>query len=392
MSKIFEYVPSAYNISKIYVPIPNTAAADFSFTRNSVATRINENGLIEEMAENVPRIDYSGGGCLVLFLEDSAENLIEYSDDISQWDANNGSSVSLSSVYSPSGTQDVYKIQFSTQLNSRVEERIFSVPNGDYVFSFYAKADTVKTIRAKNQFQSQSSNYNDINLTTEWQRFEIIGTQTIDGVSAFPQFVSQDGVADSFYVWGAQFEQGSVATSYIPTNGTPVTRAAETNVKTGDISDIIDSTKGVFEVDLSLFSNKNNKYIEISDNDNLYRLGIIFVNENDNLITIQTKVNGNAYSFGANMNPFVMSNIKVSFTEASLGLKINSVLVKNYKDFEGFGENKFSKISYSQSNGSNPFRGTSKGVAIKPIESFDSTLKTLSEVKSALTPNYTIHE
>ena len=64
-------VPSAdasTGVGKLYSTIPNIttsdpgwpeSSGDFTFARNSVATRINSAGLIETMAVNVPRLDYS---------------------------------------------------------------------------------------------------------------------------------------------------------------------------------------------------------------------------------------------------------------------------------------------------------------------------------------------
>ncbi len=68
MSKIFAYIPSAYSIGKTYTAIPNDGTADFNFTRPATATRTNPNGDNEVMAIDVPRIDYSDGGCPTLLL------------------------------------------------------------------------------------------------------------------------------------------------------------------------------------------------------------------------------------------------------------------------------------------------------------------------------------
>jgi hypothetical protein len=50
------------------------------------------------------------------------------------------------------------------------------------------------------------------------------------------------------YVWGAQLEVGSYATSYIPTTSASVTRNADVISKTG-ISSLIGQTEGVFFLD-----------------------------------------------------------------------------------------------------------------------------------------------
>jgi hypothetical protein len=71
----------------------------------------------------------------------------------------------------------------------------------------------------------------------------------IDSLSAGRNSTFTGSVGDYFYLWGMQVEQGSYATSYIPTNGTSVTRVADASFKTG-ISDLIGQTEGTlfFEI------------------------------------------------------------------------------------------------------------------------------------------------
>ena len=62
-------IPSAYKVGKVASVKPINGKGDFTFTRNSEATRINENGIIETMGVDVPRIDHTDGGCPSLLLE-----------------------------------------------------------------------------------------------------------------------------------------------------------------------------------------------------------------------------------------------------------------------------------------------------------------------------------
>ena len=73
-------IPSAYKAGKIYSPIPESGAGDLTFTRAGVANRVNSNGIIEEMGTNVPRLDYSGGGCPSWLFEPQRTNLLTYSE------------------------------------------------------------------------------------------------------------------------------------------------------------------------------------------------------------------------------------------------------------------------------------------------------------------------
>jgi len=51
-------VPSGYGTGILYSILPDSGDGDFTVTRASIATRINEDGLIEEMAIDVPRLQY----------------------------------------------------------------------------------------------------------------------------------------------------------------------------------------------------------------------------------------------------------------------------------------------------------------------------------------------
>ena len=74
-------IPSGYKASKVYSVLPESGVGDFDFTRATTATRVNSSGLIEEMAINVPRLEYPlidgvVNGCPSLLLEPQATNVI----------------------------------------------------------------------------------------------------------------------------------------------------------------------------------------------------------------------------------------------------------------------------------------------------------------------------
>ena len=62
-------------VANLYSQLPINGDGDLTFARTTIANRVNEQGVIEEMAVNVPRLDYSDGGCPVLLLEPSSTNL-----------------------------------------------------------------------------------------------------------------------------------------------------------------------------------------------------------------------------------------------------------------------------------------------------------------------------
>ena len=69
-------IPTGYKAGKLYSVLPESGVGDFTVVRATEATRVNEAGLIETMGANVPRLDYSGGGCPVLLTEPQRTNYI----------------------------------------------------------------------------------------------------------------------------------------------------------------------------------------------------------------------------------------------------------------------------------------------------------------------------
>ena len=106
-------IPSGVKASKLYSVLPTDGAGDFTTTRASVATRLNESGLIEEVSSNVPRLDYSDGTCPSLLLEPASTNLITQSENFSNNYWTKGGS-SVQGDPSTAGAEEVTNGDFAT--------------------------------------------------------------------------------------------------------------------------------------------------------------------------------------------------------------------------------------------------------------------------------------
>lgn len=71
--------PNGVKTSKFYSIKPNDGAGDLTVTRNTSATRVDENGNIVDVLANVARIDYSNGSPAIL-VEPQRTNLVYPSD------------------------------------------------------------------------------------------------------------------------------------------------------------------------------------------------------------------------------------------------------------------------------------------------------------------------
>ena len=279
------------------VSVKEVIDGDFDFTRNSSATRVNSQGLIEDITANLPRIDYTGGEGHWL-LEPESTNLFNYSEDLanSYWSGygNEVSSNLNASQINPIGTSGSYKLEGVSGLR-RFGALLTVTPNTDYTLSFYAKNIDATFLKAL--FTNASlTNYNytsEVN-TTYWSRVEINFT-TLTGTSTAIQILRDLPIGESIYLWGLQLEQQSYATSYVPTSGSPVTRLQDAAIGSGN-SDLINSTEGVLYFEAkTLVNGEINSNIALSDGTSnnliMLRFGITA-----NRVTAFARGSGGSYS------------------------------------------------------------------------------------------------
>ena len=225
-------IPSGYKAQKVYSVLPTNGDGDFTFDRNSTATRVNKNGLIEQVATDVPRLDYSDGSCPSLLLEPSSVNLITKSNEVTSV---SGAIINLNAAISPDGTLNAFKIKFTGGssnagglLNLENQTANFAASTL-YTLSFYAK-----NLVGNGQFTARIDT--DVSIvkqesftaTSNWQRYTVsfttdVGSTTFSSNSRFRNFEQNGEVL--FY--GVQLEKG-IATSLIPTTTQPASRSAET--------------------------------------------------------------------------------------------------------------------------------------------------------------------
>jgi hypothetical protein len=107
--------PTAHSNGTLH-SIKGGAVADFDVVRGSAATRVNAEGLIESVAANIPRIDYTTGEGVVL-LEPQSTNLLTYSEDFIDASWIKGNITATNGFYAPDGTSGAYEIDFNSLNN-----------------------------------------------------------------------------------------------------------------------------------------------------------------------------------------------------------------------------------------------------------------------------------
>ena len=149
MSKIpsIAMIPSAYKSGKVYSVLPSDGSADLNFARTSEATRVNQNGLIETVGSNIPRLNYPMidgvvSGCPSLLLEPSRSNDLQRSQefDNAYW-TKYQTSVSANSSISPDGTLNADKLIEDNSNSTHQLGRAIGYNSGTtYTVSLFAKS------------------------------------------------------------------------------------------------------------------------------------------------------------------------------------------------------------------------------------------------------------
>jgi hypothetical protein len=268
-------IPYRFKASKLYSQIPEDGLGDFTVTRSAsnVATRVNASGFIETVADNVPRLDYPLGGiangCPALLVEPSAVNYLLRSEEFNNasWGKNStGINTSIGTngieanvAISPDGTQNADRVNFLLQADADLglNQNYAAATSGQtYNTSIWFKGEGTnigKQIKVQIKRTSGGTfvgSISTITLTSGWVRFTSPAITLGASNSGVIVTISSNDATNAL-IWGAQLEQGSVATSYIPTTTAAITRGADVINKTG-VSSLIGQTEGTIyaEVDM----------------------------------------------------------------------------------------------------------------------------------------------
>ena len=389
-------IPSGYKDGKVYSVLPTNGDGDFTFARTSAATRLNSNGLIEEVGIGKPRLDYSDGTCPSLLLEPTSTNLISTSDS-----GNYGSPpASEILTISPDGTNNAV-IPVPNAVSNRYRG---SVAGGTYLsgqkltYSWYRKRISTPTgvsvtgdLHIKslvNLTELETSNATQIESDINgFDRFQAV-VEIIDGslVSTFRAYfgdVVEVGNSSVAY-FGHQYEVGSYATSLINTVGTTQTRVADTATGSGN-STVINSSEGVFYAEISaLADDLSDRWITIREN----------ANATDNQINIRYAASTNliqAVSRSAGLGQDVVlqynapsitdfNKVAVKYKLNDWALWVNGIEVDTVISSTPFTANSLDKLDFNSGTGSKPFYGKTKDVRVYTTALSDAELTTLTTI------------
>lgn len=304
--------PNGYKAGTLYSIKPTSGAGDMDVVRATTATRVNDAGLIESVANNVPRLDYTDSTCPSLLVEPQRTNLALYSEqfDNAGWEKAAVVTVSANSVISPDGTQNADTVNCNGTGNLFTRQNAYSGTTSNCSNSIYAKKGNTRYFAFRN-FGDSGGAHDVFDFDTEtwtnngggvlsydvmgngWYRLKSKNSDAIGNyyISFFPaentSGTENATVTNKYvYVWGAQAELGSYPTSYIPTTSAAVTRNADAISKTA-ISALIGGTSGTVFFDIKtnpvLTSDNYKQFFYYTDSS--ANQGYMYLNSSNVIIT-----------------------------------------------------------------------------------------------------------
>ena len=236
-----------------------------TFTRSSTGTYLDSDGLIKTAPSGVARFEYdNSGNALGLLVEESRTNSLTYSAEFDNagW-TKERTTVTSNAISAPDGTNTADLLIEDTGTGTHSCKQTESLTSGtSYVLSAHVKAnsldhffldiyDTSFTTKAATfdltavssaDATGSPTSHSIVDIGGGWYRVSMVFTAPSTSSHTIEIRLSKDGnwanrsytgTSESLYVWGAQLEEGTFGTSYIPTSGSTVTRAADIVSMTG---------------------------------------------------------------------------------------------------------------------------------------------------------------
>ena len=340
--------------------------------------------------DNVSVKEYLGqevvpdSGCGSWLLEDESTNLVTQSETFSNWITEGGKQVVTTGVViSPDGTQNGNKLE-TYNSTSEPQRKLWiqkTVTVGaSYTFSVYIKKVSSQlntgflhiTTGANDTFDVSQS----YTATEQWQR---VSVTTNSALSSAIRFLITGDANSQIYIWGAQLEQQSYATSYIPTQGATSTRLRDIATDSGN-STLINSTEGVLYAEIAALANDGTtRAVSLSDatNDNTVKIQIN-TTTNEYFAQIRTDFGvDKAIFYFANVLPF--NKIALLYDNGSVKLFING---NNVGDgvYGSFDINTLTTLRFDRGDTGNKFFGKLKALAVYKEALTDAELTLLTTI------------
>jgi hypothetical protein len=351
----------------------------------------NDDGLNDTLIiNNVSVKEYLGqevvpdSGCGSWLFEPQSTNLITYSETLGNNPIIGGISFTYNNSISPDGTQNAALVSV-TGANDRLQPS-FAAVNGLVAISIFLKHDGTDFTTQLNTFNNgdatlfgaiASVTSTDVTFTSYQGGFDsasfvdygngwfrvIVVCQSTTGTTYAQWRPTTVTGALSYPCFGFQVEELTYATSYIPTEGTTVTRNQDVCINGGSLASI-NSTEGTLYFEgAALTDSGSNRSISISDGTNTNQIVLRFSNS-ANQITAYITDGG---TITASLNN-TLSNA-LNYNKIALKYKLNDVAlwvngVEVATDTNATMPSGFDVLKFSRADGANNFFAKTKALVV----------------------------
>jgi len=352
--------------------------------------------------EGMPRIDFTDNTDGHLLLEPQSKNLVTYSEDFSQW--SNVYAILNANQPSPDGFNNAFIVEDENATAYRKIDETITTNATPHTFSVFIKKKTsavssysgiqmgvgfsyVVFDSFNGTYHEQSNtNYDNVEVqdfNSNWWRLKLTATVTTSTRVALWGAIStsatniNNGATGSETFYGAQLEELSYATSIIPTNGSQVTRDAETCTGAGEAQDF-NSEEGVLYAEIAALANDGIvRYLSLTDGTSNNMVLVLYYSTANNIRTIVT-------SGGTNyMDKNYGVTSVLDFHKVAIRWKANDFSLwvdgsERKTDTSGSVPIGLNSLSFDSGTGSNNFYGKCKAIKVYKEALSDTDLQNLT--------------
>ena len=358
----------------------------FDFTRASSATTLNRQGLIETVPSGKPRIDFLNNTSGHLLLEPSRTNYSIYSQDTSTWtytEFGGGSAGTITTGKTDMfGGTNAVQVDFPSNAENvsvRFGHTSSSISSGSAQTSLYIKLVGSTTPDKILRFRT-GGDVEDFTVSGDsFVRYTKTHTKGIN--EAFNLKIRpSDGTSSggfSIIICHPQEEAGSYATSYIPTEGSSVTRVAEAANDAGN-STVFNNSEGVFYAEISaLADDLTFRRLTISNNSYSNTIDILITNITNQIRVLIRDNNVTTSQMSHTVSNIVEFNkVAIKYKSGDSSLWINGSNVGNISDT--FTLPTLTDLSFDRGDGTSNFYGKVKDLKVYNTALTDTELQNLT--------------